>query len=145
MKMVHLSKFTNHYTYELSGGMQQRVAIARALSMDPKVLLMDEPFGALDEQTRDLMQDELTKIWQKTNKTILFVTHSIHEAIKLSDRVIVMGIRPGRVIADIHVDLPRPRKRSNPDVVKLESQVMDLLKVEIDKVLKEEIDYEASN
>lgn len=113
--------------------------------MDPKVLLMDEPFGALDEQTRDLMQDELTKIWQKTNKTILFVTHSIHEAIKLSDRVIVMGIRPGRVIADIHVDLPRPRKRSNPDVVKLESQVMDLLKVEIDKVLKEEIDYEASN
>lgn len=143
--MVHLSKFTNHYTYELSGGMQQRVAIARALSMDPKVLLMDEPFGALDEQTRDLMQDELTKIWQKTNKTILFVTHSIHEAIKLSDRVIVMGIRPGRVIADIHVDLPRPRKRSNPDVVKLESQVMDLLKVEIDKVLKEEIDYEASN
>ena len=145
LKMVHLSKFTNHYTYELSGGMQQRVAIARALSMDPKVLLMDEPFGALDEQTRDLMQDELTKIWQKTNKTILFVTHSIHEAIKLSDRVIVMGIRPGRVIADIHVDLPRPRKRSNPDVVKLESQVMDLLKVQLDKLLQEQIDYAAIN
>ena len=145
LKMVHLSKFKSHYTYELSGGMQQRVAIARALAMDPKVLLMDEPFGALDEQTRDLMQDELVKIWQETKKTILFVTHSIHEAIKLSDRVIVMGIRPGRIIADIAIELPRPRNRNDEQVIQLETQVMELLKVEIDKVLKEEIDYETSN
>ncbi len=143
--MVHLSKFKNHYTYELSGGMQQRVAIARALAMDPKVLLMDEPFGALDEQTRHIMHDELTKIWLETKKTILFVTHSIQEAIKLSDRVVVMGTRPGRVIADFKVDLPRPRKRDDAQVIELENQVMELLKDEINKVLKEELDHEISH
>ncbi|RPF51036.1 ABC transporter ATP-binding protein [Aquisalibacillus elongatus] len=142
LQMVHLSRFKNHYTYELSGGMQQRVAIARALAMDPKVLLMDEPFGALDEQTRHILHDELMKIWQETRKTILFVTHSIQEAIKLSDRVVVMGTRPGRVIADFDIDLPRPRKRDNPEVIKLEKTVMDLLEVEINKVLKEELNHE---
>ncbi|MGP4071177.1 ABC transporter ATP-binding protein [Piscibacillus sp. B03] len=144
LKMVHLSKFKNHYTYELSGGMQQRVAIARALAMDPKVLLMDEPFGALDEQTRHIMHDELTKIWQETKKTILFVTHSIQEAIKLSDRVVVMGTRPGRIIADFEIDVPRPRRRDDAKVIELENQVMDLLKDEIDKVLKEELDHETN-
>ncbi|MFC7063340.1 ABC transporter ATP-binding protein [Halobacillus seohaensis] len=139
LKMVHLSRFKKHYTYELSGGMQQRVAIARALAMDPKVLLMDEPFGALDEQTRHILHDELIKIWQETQKTILFVTHSIQEAIKLSDRIVVMGTRPGRIIADMKVDIPRPRTRSNPQFIELEDKVMNLLKVEINKVLKEEL------
>ncbi|MGP4105916.1 ABC transporter ATP-binding protein [Virgibacillus sp. L01] len=142
LKMVHLSRFKNSYIYELSGGMQQRVAIARALAMDPKVLLMDEPFGALDEQTRHILQDELIKIWQETQKTILFVTHSIQEAIKLSDRVIVMGTRPGRVISDFKVDIPRPRKREDQVVIEHEKKVMDLLEGEIKKVLEEELSNE---
>lgn len=142
LKMVHLSRFKNSFTYELSGGMQQRVAIARALAMDPKVLLMDEPFGALDEQTRHILQDELIKIWQETQKTILFVTHSIQEAIKLSDRVVVMGTRPGRVISDFNVDIPRPRKREDQAVIELEKRVMDLLEGEIKKVLEEELSNE---
>ncbi|SDJ81374.1 ABC transporter ATP-binding protein [Salimicrobium halophilum] len=143
LKMVHLSKFRSNYTYELSGGMQQRVAIARALAMDPKVLLMDEPFGALDEQTRHILHKELLSIWEDTQKTILFVTHSIQEAIKLSDRVIVMGTRPGQIIADFHVDAPRPRERDDEYVISLEKQVMELLEKEINKVLKEELDDEA--
>ncbi|MCD5322831.1 MULTISPECIES: ABC transporter ATP-binding protein [Pontibacillus] len=139
LQMVHLSRFTQAYPHELSGGMQQRVAIARALAMDPKVLLMDEPFGALDEQTRHILHDELLRIWSEDQKTILFVTHSISEAIKLSDRIIVMGTRPGRIIEDLSVDLQRPRERANPDVIKLEQHVMGLLEGEINKVLKEEL------
>ncbi len=142
LKMVQLSKFKNHYIYELSGGMQQRVAIARALAMDPKVLLMDEPFGALDEQTRHILQDKLLDIWQETQKTILFVTHSIQEAIKLSDRIIVMGTRPGRIISDIPIDLQRPREREDRNVIELEQHIMELLKIEINKVLKEELSDE---
>ncbi|MFB4168372.1 ABC transporter ATP-binding protein [Virgibacillus sp. JSM 102003] len=142
LKMVHLSRFKDSYIYELSGGMQQRVAIARALAMDPKVLLMDEPFGALDEQTRHILQDELIKIWQETQKTILFVTHSIQEAIKLSDRVIVMGTRPGRVISVFKVDIARPRKREDQVVIEHEKKVMDLLEGEIKKVLEEELSNE---
>ncbi|WP_077324999.1 ABC transporter ATP-binding protein [Virgibacillus siamensis] len=142
LKMVHLSHFKDNYIYELSGGMQQRVAIARALAMDPKVLLMDEPFAALDEQTRHILHDELIQIWQQTKKTILFVTHSIQEAVKLSDRVIVMGTLPGRVIADINVDIPRPRKREDHQVIEIEKKVMHLLEGEIDKVLKEELSHE---
>lgn len=138
LKMVHLSHFKDSYIYELSGGMQQRVAIARALAMDPKVLLMDEPFGALDEQTRHILHDELIRIWQETVKTILFVTHSIQEAIKLSDRVVVMGTRPGCVLADFPVDIARPRRREDHAVIELEKKVMGLLEGEIDKVLKEE-------
>ncbi|MFD1390625.1 ABC transporter ATP-binding protein [Alkalibacillus flavidus] len=145
LQMVHLSRFKHHYTHELSGGMQQRVAIARALAMDPKVLLMDEPFGALDEQTRHILHDELMKIWQETQKTILFVTHSIQEAIKLSDRVVVMGTRPGRIIADFNIDVPRPRERDDADVIQLEKDVMGLLEGEINKVLKEELSYEHSD
>lgn len=145
LQMVHLSRFKQSYTHELSGGMQQRVAIARALAMDPKVLLMDEPFGALDEQTRHILHEELMKIWQETQKTILFVTHSIQEAIKLSDRVIVMGTRPGRIIADFYIDIPRPRKRDDEKVIEMERKVMDLLEGEINKVLKEELSHEVSH
>ncbi|MCL1599100.1 MAG: ABC transporter ATP-binding protein, partial [Actinomycetia bacterium] len=105
LDLVKLSEFGEHYPRELSGGMQQRVAIARALSFRPSLLLMDEPFGALDEMTREHMQTEVLEIWKKTGKTIVFVTHSIPEAVFLSQRVIVMSPRPGRIAADIGVDL----------------------------------------
>lgn len=141
LQMVQLSNYGKHYPHELSGGMQQRVAIARAFAMDPKVLLMDEPFGALDEQTRTRMHGELERIWLDTKKTVLFVTHSISESIKLSERIIVMGTRPGRIIADIPVTLPRPRRFDAPETIQLEKQINHLLKEEIDKVVKEELSY----
>ena len=109
IEMVGLGGFEKHYPYELSGGMQQRANLARALVVDPAVLLMDEPFAALDAQTREMMQAELLDIWAQTNKTVLFITHQINEAIYLSDRVIVMSARPGRIMADLPIDLPRPR------------------------------------
>ncbi|MDK1018277.1 MAG: ABC transporter ATP-binding protein [Actinomycetota bacterium] len=105
LELVKLEEFANHYPREMSGGMRQRVAIARALSFRPSLLLMDEPFGALDEMSREHMQTELLEIWKKTGKTIVFVTHSIPEAVFLSQRVIVMSPRPGRITADINVDL----------------------------------------
>ncbi|QFT88448.1 Bicarbonate transport ATP-binding protein CmpD [Bacillus sp. THAF10] len=139
LKMVQLSSNLKQYPHELSGGMQQRVAIARALAMDPIVLLMDEPFGALDEQTRMRLQHELETIWLQTKKTVLFVTHSIHESIKLSDRILVMGTRPGTIIADIHVDIERPRERTAQEVAILETRISRLLEEEIEKVVQEEL------
>ena len=109
IEMVGLVGFEGHYPHELSGGMKQRVGLARALASDPDVLLMDEPFAALDAQTRDIMQAELLQIWQEAKKTVLFVTHQIEEAVYLSDHVIVMTKRPGRTKKIIHIDLPRPR------------------------------------
>lgn len=113
IEMVGLSKFAKRYPKELSGGMQQRVGIARALANYPRVLLMDEPFGALDSQTRHMMQENLLQIWSEFGTTVLFVTHDIDEAVFLSDRVLIMSASPGRIIADIKIDLPRPR---DPDL-----------------------------
>lgn len=112
IEMVGLSGFENHYPHELSGGMQQRVNLARALVMDPKILLMDEPFAALDAQTREMMQEELLQIWLRAKKTVLFITHQIDEAIFLSDRVAIFTARPGRVKEVMKIDLERPRKLS---------------------------------
>lgn len=109
LDLVELGEFAHHYPWQLSGGMQQRVAIARALTFKPSILLMDEPFGALDEMTRERMNIELLNIWTKTNTTVIFITHSIQEAVYLSSRVVVMSPRPGRIIKDIPITLPYPR------------------------------------
>ncbi len=142
LRKVHLYKFKNHYPHELSGGMKQRVSIARSLVMDPEVLLMDEPFSALDEQTRMLLHHELQQIWMETGKTIVFVTHNIREAVKLSDRVVVMGIRPGRVVDDIKIEIPHPRKSTDPNLFSHEEIVFKTLKSEIEKVAREELGHE---
>ncbi|PZU25480.1 MAG: sulfonate ABC transporter ATP-binding protein [Shinella sp.] len=128
---VGLSKFANHYPSQLSGGMKQRVAIARALANDPEVLLMDEPFGALDSQTRHSMQKLLLRVWENTKKTVLFVTHDIDEAILLADRVVVMSGRPGQIKKEIRVDIPRPRTMDivmEPSFIAMKREILDLLK-----------------
>ncbi len=128
IELVGLSGFEHKYPYQLSGGMQQRANLARALAVDAPILLMDEPFASLDAQTRELMQAELLRIWNASQKTVVFVTHQIDEAIFLSDRVVVMSARPGRIIDDIRIDLPRPRSlevKRTREFVACEERVWD--------------------
>lgn len=125
--LVNLDQFRNSYPSELSGGMRQRVAVARALALDPVLLLMDEPFGALDAQTRNMLQSELLEIWQKTRKTVVFITHSVDEAVFLSDRIVVLTPRPGRICRIFPVDLPRPRNRTSPEFARVRREVLDLI------------------
>ena len=113
LELVGLDGFADSYPRDLSGGMKQRVALARALAMDPDLLLMDEPFGAVDAQTKRMLQDELLEIWSETEKTVLFVTHDVEEAVKLADRVIVMGTEPGHIREVVEVEMDRPRSRSD--------------------------------
>ncbi|MBM3127368.1 MAG: ABC transporter ATP-binding protein [Chloroflexi bacterium] len=131
LQMVHLADFERASVHELSGGMKQRVAIARALAADPDVLLMDEPFGALDAQTRDLLHDELQTIWTETRKTIVFVTHNVREAVVLGDRVVVFSARPGRIKKIFTIDLPRPRQIESYAVVDLAREIMAELKEDV--------------
>ncbi|MGQ3281641.1 ABC transporter ATP-binding protein [Bosea sp. (in: a-proteobacteria)] len=131
---VGLASFVDHFPKQLSGGMQQRTAIARALANDPKILLLDEPFGALDNQTRALMQEMLLGIWERERKTVLFVTHDIEEAIFVGSRVVVMSARPGRIKADIAVDLPHPRPytiKTSPEFVALKERLVEEIRSEV--------------
>ncbi len=136
--LVNLEGFENAYPNELSGGMKQRVGIARALANDPDVLLMDEPFGSLDAQTRNIMQRELLRIWQKKSKTVIFVTHSVDEALYLSDRVIVLTARPASVKKDFKVDLPRPRDRAGEDFAKMRHALLVEVEDEVTKAMESE-------
>lgn len=138
LRLVHLAKFEKSYIYQLSGGMRQRVAIARALATEPDILLMDEPFAALDAQTRDLLHDELERIWSDTGRTILFVTHNVREAVRLGDRVILLTFRPGRVKSEFPVNLPRPRSLEDPEVALAAREVLDELRDEINRSLEAE-------
>ena len=131
LELVELGDFRRHHPYQLSGGMQQRVAIARALALQPSILLMDEPFGALDEMTRERMNDEVLRIWQRTGTTIVFVTHSIPEAVFLSTRVVVMSARPGRITRLVDVPLPHPRNedtREDPRYFRVVTEVREALR-----------------
>jgi NitT/TauT family transport system ATP-binding protein len=140
LKLVGLSAFRDAYPAELSGGMKQRVALARVLAFEPRILLMDEPFGALDAQTRELMQEELNAIWQQTRNTVLFVTHDIDEAIYLADRVIVFTARPGRIKDEIRINLERPRRidvKKTAAYMSYRNRVWDSLRDEVLKAREE--------
>lgn len=139
LELVGLKKFGDRYPAELSGGMQQRVGIARALANYPSVLLMDEPFGALDAQTRLMMQESLLDIWRKFGTTVVFVTHDVDEAVFLADRVLIMSAAPGRIIEDVRIDLPRPRSTdmaSTPEYVKARQFCLDIIKAESRKAFE---------
>ncbi len=140
LRLVHLWRFRDRHPHELSGGMRQRGAIARALASDPAVLLMDEPFAALDAQTREILQGEVERIWSATKKTIIFVTHNVREAVRLADRVVLMGTRPGRVLHEDLVELPRPRALNDVRVAELANGIGRLIASEVEKVAREEAD-----
>lgn len=140
LNLVELNGFENHFPHQLSGGMKQRVNVARALAVKPSILLMDEPFAALDSQTREIMQAELLAIWEKSKNTVLLITHQIDEAVFLSDRVIIFSARPGQILEEIVIDLPRPRtieiKRTQA-FVNLVDRIWKLIEHEVRASLKE--------
>ncbi|MBI3909826.1 MAG: ABC transporter ATP-binding protein [Armatimonadetes bacterium] len=142
LHLVHLSRFRDSYLHELSGGMRQRVAIARALAVDPEVLLMDEPFAALDAQTREDLYEQLAELWQRTGKTIMFVTHNVREAVCLGDRVVLFSARPGRVRAAFDVSLARPRFIDDVDVARLARQISLAMKEDRRRIREEEYDVD---
>ncbi len=133
LELVHLSDFADKRPHELSGGMRQRVALARTLAQDADILLMDEPFGALDAMTRDVMHDELESIWSSTGTTIVFVTHNVREAARLGDRIVLLSSRPGRVAQIFEIDLPRPRRIEDRDVSELAAEVTAALRKEVSR------------
>ncbi|UOF89551.1 ABC transporter ATP-binding protein [Fodinisporobacter ferrooxydans] len=143
LQKTGLKKFANSYPHQLSGGMKQRVSVARAFANDPEILLMDEPFAALDEQNRIILQQELVRIWEETRKTVVFITHSIDEAIFLADRVYVMTSHPGMIARSFSIDLPRPRKieqvRNSPRFQELFNEIWNILRMEVNKAKQSEM------
>lgn len=137
IRLVGLEGFEKMYPHELSGGMKQRVALARALACNPDVLLMDEPLSALDAQTRNYMQEELIKIWERTKKTIIFVTHNVEEAVYLGDRIVVLTARPAKVKDVINVSIERPRSRFAPDFINLRMRILNMLREEMERTVLE--------
>lgn len=137
IEAVHLHGFERSFVHQLSGGMRQRVAIARALALNPAVLLMDEPFGALDALTRDRLHAEVESIWAATRKTVVFVTHNVREAVALGDRVLLFSPRPGRIVRDFRVDLPRPRALEDHNLVNLTAEIMAVLRDEMSTDVQE--------
>lgn len=140
LKMVQLSKFQNYRVHELSGGMKQRVALARALTLDSKVLLMDEPFAALDKQTKNMLRDEIQEIWMQTKKTVIFITHSVEEALFFADRIVLLSSHPGQVRQIFEVDIERPRHIEHPRFIEIRAEILHLLRTEVEKVASEEYD-----
>ncbi len=141
LRTVHLARFAKSYPHELSGGMRQRAAIARALVLEPDALFLDEPFGALDAQTRSLLQIELLTLWERTKLSVVFVTHSLEEAVALSDRVILMASRPGRIIADVLIDAPHPRDlRRDLALAAIQDRLLVQLSEEVTRVAAQEYD-----
>jgi len=142
LQLVHLSEFAESRPHQLSGGMRQRVALARALATEPDVLLMDEPFAALDAQTRDLLHDELERVWRETGGTIIFVTHNVREAVRLGDRVVLLTFRPGRVKREFGIELRRPRQIEDREVAQAAREILADLRGEIDKAHRAEYSRE---
>jgi NitT/TauT family transport system ATP-binding protein len=142
LRMVGLSSFRKAYAHELSGGMKQRIALARALALEPDILLMDEPFAALDAQTRDMLHTEMQEIWQKTGTTILFVTHNVREAFVLGDRVLLLSARPGRLKKEFRCELPRPRHIEDFALVEAVREVLSDLREEVLAANQKELDHE---
>ncbi|MCC6546010.1 ABC transporter ATP-binding protein [Candidatus Sumerlaeota bacterium] len=140
LRMVHLTRFAGSMPHQLSGGMRQRVAIARALALEPSVLLMDEPFSALDAQTRDLLHDELQRIWAETKTTVVFVTHNIREAAYLSDRILTMTGQPGGIKRIVDVPFPHPRAKSSTELSRFTAELHQEIKEEVDRVAMQELD-----
>ncbi len=140
LRLVHLVRFKDSYPHELSGGMRQRGAIARALATRPQMLLFDEPFAALDGQMRELLHNEVERIVRASRTTMLFVTHQIEEAVRLGDRVVLVGTRPGRILGDVPVDLPRPRRAGDLRSARLVQAIADEIRAEVEKVAREEAD-----
>ncbi|MEA2752882.1 MAG: sulfonate transport system ATP-binding protein [Myxococcales bacterium] len=140
LRLVHLLKFRGSYAHELSGGMRQRGAIARALATKPRMVLFDEPFAALDGQMRELLQNEVERIVRATGTTMVFVTHQIDEAVRLGDRVLLIGARPGKVLGDVPIDLPRPRRTGDVGSVRLVQSIAAEIRAEVEKVAREEAD-----
>lgn len=138
LKMVQLYKFKDYNIHQLSGGMKQRVALARALCLDCKILLMDEPFAALDKQTINVLREELISIWQQTKKTIILVTHSVEEALFFSDKIVMIGSYPGRIKDIVEIDIPRPRHIESSEFIKIRTELLRMLREEVDKLEKEE-------
>jgi NitT/TauT family transport system ATP-binding protein len=139
LERVGLRKFAHYYPHQISGGMKQRVSIVRALANDPEVLLMDEPLGALDAQTRIVLQDELLRIWEETRKTVIYITHSLDEAILLGDRVILMTAHPGRLLSTFTIDIPRPRTvetMNTPQFAALRGAIWDQLGREVSRAME---------